>query len=193
MPLANRIILAALTLAGLTSAPAFAAEPKVDFNRDVRPILSNNCFTCHGPDEAERKADLRLDTFDGATAELDGSHAVVPGDASASSLLARITSADADEQMPPPESGKKKLTAQEVETLTRWIEQGATYAKHWSYVKPVRPQLPEVTDKSWPRNGVDHFILERLEKEGLTPSPEADKYALIRRVTLDITGLPPTL
>ena len=170
-------------------------DRRVDFNREVRPILSNRCFACHGPDAAKRKGvgkPLRLDTEDGAFADLGGYSAVVRGKPSESELLARVKSDDPDEVMPPPKHGAK-LPAIEVERLDRWIKQGAPYAKHWSYVRPTRPPLPEVKTPGWGRNEVDRFLLARAEKEGLAPSPEADKPTLIRRVTLDLTGLPPTL
>jgi hypothetical protein len=177
-------LLFALALFGLAS-PARAADPAIDFNRDVRHILSNNCFQCHGPDEKVRKADLRLDTERGANS------VVVKGKPDESELIKRITAGEDDGMMPPRKTGKK-LTATEIDTLKRWVAQGAPYAKHWSYVKPVRPALPEVKDTTWSRNAIDRFILARLEKEGLKPQPEADRYALIRRVSLDLTGLPPT-
>jgi mono/diheme cytochrome c family protein len=171
---------------------AGAAERATDFNRDIRSILSNNCFKCHGPDTAERQAGLRLDTPTGATAETDsGAYAVVPGKPEASELISRITSDDADLRMPPATSAKQ-LKPAEIELLRAWIKQGATYAKHWSYEKPVRPDLPAIANKSWPKNEVDYFLLARLENEGLAPSPKADRYALIRRLSLDLTGLPPT-
>src|SRR5262245_32405536 len=171
-------------------SPAPAA--KVDFARDVRPILSENCFACHGPDAKARKAKLRLDTKAGAFTELrSGGHALVPGKPAESALIERITTADHDELMPPPKSGKK-LTPQQVTLLRRWVEQGAQWSTHWAFEAPRRPPLPKVANAAWPRNGIDHFILARLEQEGLAPSSEADRVALIRRVTLDLTGLPPT-
>ena len=160
-----------------------AADPPIDFNRDVRPILSNNCLACHGPDPAARKAKLRLDTYDGATK----SGAVTPGKPEKSDLIARVTSKHDNDLMPPPESGKK-LTAKEKETLRAWVAQGGQYASHWSYVKPVRPELPKGA-----AHPVDAFLLARLAKEGLKYSPQADKPTLLRRVALDLTGLPPTL
>src|SRR5262245_4474088 len=169
------------------SAPA--AAQSVDFNRDVRPILSNNCFACHGPDEKVRKAELRLDTREGATADLDGRRAVVPGKPEASELVARIAAQDT-EVMPPKKTGKK-LSKAEINVLTRWVKEGATYAKHWAYVAPVRPVLPAVQNAAWPKNAIDRFTLARLEKEGLKPTAEADRYALARRLALDLTGLPP--
>ncbi len=179
----------------ISSSLAFAAEKPLDFNREVKPILSNKCFFCHGPDEAERKGGtdgLRLDTAEGATADLGGHAAIVPGNPSKSELFARITTDDADLAMPPRETGKQ-LTAEEIAILKKWIEQGAKYSQHWSYVPPQRPAVPAVKNNAWPKNDVDRFLLARLEQESLAPSAEADKYALIRRVTLDLTGLPPTL
>jgi hypothetical protein len=171
------------------------AAPPVDFNRDIKPILSNNCFKCHGPDAAARKGGsdgLRLDTFEGATADLGGYSAVVPDNLEQSALVARVSSADPDERMPPVTSGKK-LTAHEIELLSAWVGSGAKYAGHWSYVKPVRPSPSQVADNTWPRNDIDRFILAQLEREALRPSPEADRPALARRVSLDLVGLPPSI
>ncbi len=165
-----------------------SARADVDFNRDVRPILSNNCFACHGPDEKERKGKLRLDTQEGAL------KALTPGKPDDSELIARVASADADMLMPPAKSGKK-LTAKEVETLTAWVKQGGKYATHWSYVKPTRPPLPVNPDRKGggdSANPIGAFIRARLAKDGLQPSPEADRFTLVRRVALDLTGLPPT-
>ena len=164
----------------------------IDFNREIRPILSENCFKCHGPDEKERKAKLHFDRKEDAfKSAKSGNFAIVPGDTAKSKLVVRITSKDPDELMPPPESGKK-LTARQVELLTRWIAEGAKWQEHWAYVKPERPPIPEVKNKKWPRNEIDRFVLARLEKEGLKPSPEADKTTLDRRASFDVTGLPPT-
>jgi hypothetical protein len=181
----------ASVLCWIAGAAGWGAEP-VDFNRQVRPILSQNCLTCHGRDEKKRQADLRLDVREIATAVRDAARAIAPGHPEASELLRRITSADAGERMPPPETGKK-LSPGEIETLIRWIKEGAPYAPHWAYLKPVRPPLPRVGGASWPKNAIDHFILARLEREGMRPSPEADRTALIRRVSLDVTGLPPAI
>lgn len=187
------ILSAAMTAPGIS---AQAADRPVDFTRDIRPILSNNCFYCHGPDEKERKGGdkgLRFDTADGIAADLgDGKKVVVPGQPDKSVLMHRVLATNHDELMPPPSSGKK-LTPHELELLSTWIKQGGKYAAHWSYVKPVRPALPTVKDPTWPRNEIDHFLLARLEREGLRPSVEADKYALVRRVSIDLTGLPPTI
>jgi hypothetical protein len=174
-----------------THSSAVPPELPVSFNRDIRPILSNACFRCHGPDDKERKADLRLDTKEGLFGDLGGHAAVVPGKPTESEMLRRVCSTEAGEKMPPPKSGKK-LTANEIDLLSRWIKQGAPYNTHWSYTKPVLSALPAVRNSAWAQNPVDRFILARLEREGLTPSPEADRYTLIRRVSLDLTGLPPT-
>jgi hypothetical protein len=178
--------------AAWAAGKAKAMGSAIDFNRDIRPILSDNCFACHGPDENKRKAKLRLDVKDDAFKPTkSGNFAIVPGDVSKSKLVERVTTKDPDEIMPPPKSGKK-LTAQQIDMLTRWIGQGAQWQTHWAFSKPQRPALPQVKNKRWPRNEIDYFILARLEKEGLKPSPEADKSTLIRRATLDLTGLPPT-
>lgn len=176
-------------------ASPVVADDAIDFNRDVRPILSGTCLTCHGPDPETRESGLRLDDRASAIGELDsGSTAVVPGDSAASELIARITSDDEDLQMPPADSGQR-LTAEQIETLTRWIDQGAEFSAHWSYVAPERPAMPEVPAKlaAWPQNPIDHFVLQPMLQHNLKPSPEADRYALVRRVHLDLTGLPPTI
>jgi len=178
----------------LTSAfaPVFAlADDEIDFNRDIRPILSDNCFQCHGPDATHREADLRLDQEDVAKADRGGYQVIAPGELEASELIARITADDAEERMPPPDSGEK-LTADEIELLRRWIEQGASWARHWAYVPPRRHPAPEVKDQAWPRNWIDRFLLARIENEGLAPSPDADPVTLVRRLCFDLTGLPPS-
>ncbi len=182
-----------VALLAVACATARAGEPRPDtvrFNRDIRPILSGVCFRCHGPDAARRKADLRLDTADGAFADLDGRHAIVPGDPEASELLYRISADDDTERMPPPQAGEA-LKPGQVALIRRWIEQGAKWEPHWSLVPPERPEIPAVKNPSWARNPIDRFIQARLEREGLSPSPEADRATLLRRVTLDLTGLPP--
>jgi hypothetical protein len=170
----------------LTGLSAHAA---VDFSRDVLPILSDNCFQCHGPDAKARKAGLRLDSEQGALRKANA--VIAPGKSAASELIRRITSTDPDEKMPPPRSNHK-LTPRQIELLRRWIDEGARWGRHWAFQKPRRPALPAVTDRRWPINSIDFFVLARLEAEGLRPSPEASREALIRRLTLDLTGLPPT-
>jgi mono/diheme cytochrome c family protein len=174
-----------------SSGPASAADDKVDFNRDIRPLISNNCNACHGPDDKQRKADLRLDTAEGATADLGGYAAVVPGKPNDSEIIARLITDDEDEVMPPKGKGKR-FTPEQVALVRKWIEQGGKYDVHWSYAKPVKRDLPTVKDAAWPANEVDRFLLARLEKEGLKPTAEADRRTLARRVTLDLTGLPPS-
>ena len=182
------------SLGGLSS-PSIAADAaanKLDFGRDVRAILSNNCFKCHGPDEKQRQAGLRLDTRDGAIAKLEsGKAGIVAGKWSDSAIIARLTTDDVDLKMPPPSSGKK-VSAEQVEKLKRWIDEGAEYKPHWSFVAAARPELPKVSDESWIKNPIDRFVLAKLDKIGLKPSPSANKVTLIRRLTFDLTGLPPT-
>ncbi|HSG69811.1 MAG TPA: DUF1549 domain-containing protein, partial [Planctomycetaceae bacterium] len=184
----SRLILWKLSLSAILLLGAIqrsdSAEP-LQFNRDIRPILSDKCFKCHGPDSAARQADLRLDLREDALTLLR------PDDLAQSEVLARIRSTDPDVRMPPPDSNKK-LSPKEIQTLQRWIEQGAEYEPHWALIPPERPALPEVSNTDWPRNEIDRFVLARLERGGLAPSPEASKETLIRRVSLDLTGLPPT-
>jgi hypothetical protein len=175
-----------LGVAGLCSA----ADKGVDFNRDIRPILSDNCFTCHGPDDRRRMANLRLDTEDGLFANRGSYRIVAPGDAANSRLLARIGAADG-RRMPPPQAGAK-LTDAQIETVRKWIEQGARWERHWAFVPPQAAAAPAVRDGQWARNPIDRFVLARLEREGLKPSPEADRATLLRRLSFDLTGLPPT-
>jgi hypothetical protein len=173
---------------------AGAAEPEpatVEFNRDVRPILSDNCFNCHGPDKAKRKANLHFDTEEGAFVDLGGHRAIVAGKPEQSEMVRRITAADVEQRMPPARTGRK-LSEREISIIRRWIEQGAKWQLHWSFLPPGRQVLPKGNDVQWVRNPIDAFILARLEREGLSPSPEVDRTTLIRRVTLDLTGLPPT-
>jgi hypothetical protein len=163
----------------------------VDFNRDVRPILSDKCFACHGPDEHERKADLRLDTRAGALADLGGYQAIVPGDLKKSVFIERILHDDPDEIMPPTKA-HKPLDAKEIDILTKWIKDGAAYAEAWTYVPPKETHVPKPAKNShWIRNDIDSFILSRLQEEGLSPSPPADPNTLVRRLSFDLTGLPP--
>jgi hypothetical protein len=162
--------------------------PRISFNRQIRPILSNNCFTCHGPDEKQRETRFHFDTKEGAFLE-EG--VIIPGNAPKSKLVWRITNPDPEKVMPPPDSGHA-LTAAQIELLRRWIEEGATWDTHWAYTAPVRREPPEVRRRDWPRNAIDRFVLERLERESLEPSKEADRLTLLRRVSYDLTGLPPT-
>ncbi|HBI43305.1 MAG TPA: hypothetical protein DDY78_10680 [Planctomycetales bacterium] len=182
--------------AGAANQPAEANQmvpvAKVDFNHDVRHIFSNHCYACHGPDANKRKAGLRLDRKEDAFKKLkNGDLALVPGDLKKSALWDRVSATEDRKPMPPADFGKP-LSPKEIDTLKRWVVEGAQWEDHWAYIAPKRPQLPEVKNKSWPRNDMDYFILSRLEKEGLQPSPETDKAALLRRVSFDLTGLPPT-
>ena len=174
-----------LACAALGAAPV--GNLKVEYNRDVRPILSENCFFCHGPDKNQRKAKLRLDVRDEAIAK----EAFVPGKPEESELVKRILTTDEDDVMPPPDS-HKHLTDAQKDILKRWIAQGAEYQPHWAYVTPTRPELPAVKNKKWVRNPVDTFILQNLEAKRIKPSPEADRRTLLRRLSLDLIGLPPT-
>jgi mono/diheme cytochrome c family protein len=178
------------------SPVAAAARPeagRVSFNKDVRPILADNCFACHGPDRNQRQAGLRLDREEGATAELPSGHvAVVAGDPDTSALIHRITDPDEESRMPHASSGKPRLSAEQVDTLRRWIAQGARWQPHWSYLAPVRPEPPPVRDADWARSPVDAFILARIEEAGLAPSAEAGRRDLLRRLGFDLAGLPPT-
>ncbi|MBC7892291.1 MAG: DUF1549 domain-containing protein, partial [Sphingobacteriaceae bacterium] len=168
---------------------------KLDFNIHVKPILSDKCFACHGPDKTKQKAGLRFDLPESAFAyqsKESGRHALVPGSRGKSEVVARILSANPKERMPTPES-HLTLSAEEKATLLRWIEDGAEYKPHWSLVAPVKPEIPEVKKEGWVKNDIDRFVLKKLEEKGLAPSAEADKETLLRRVSLDLTGLPPTL
>ena len=168
---------------------------QVDYNLHVRPILSDKCFLCHGPDKNKREAGLRLDTPEGAYAalkETKGGHAIVPGDLADSEVYHRLLTTDPERMMPPP-SSNRVLTDYEKALLFRWVEQGAKYKPHWAFIKPQKMGPPVVKNTAWPKNDLDRFILQKLEEKGLPPSPEADRETLIRRVTLDLTGLPPTL
>ena len=169
--------------------PALAQD--MQYNRDVRPILADRCFACHGPDAAARQAELRLDVAEFATSDRDGRKAIHPGKPEMSELLRRVTSTD-PERMPPADSGEP-LTAREIATLRRWIENGAEYQMHWAFLPPKRPTPPDVKNVRWPVNEIDRFVLAWLERDGLAPSPEASPQTLIRRVSLDLTGLPPSL
>jgi hypothetical protein len=177
----------------VAAVPAAArAEDRVSFARDIRPILSDTCFLCHGPDETERKADLRLDTRHGALGQRDGAAPFVPGKPDDSEAWIRMTADDPTMRMPPPKSGKK-LTDRQLALVKTWIEQGAKWDTHWAFEAPQRPALPKAKISGWVRNPIDDFVLARLEREGLRPSPPADRVTLLRRASLDLVGLPPTI
>ncbi|MCI0464209.1 MAG: PSD1 and planctomycete cytochrome C domain-containing protein [Gemmataceae bacterium] len=186
-------LLAGLALAQSPPQPAAKNPPgKVQFARDIQPILAANCLLCHGPDEKERKGGLRLDLRQAAIKELrSGARAIVPGNSKDSELIARINSTGSDRM--PPAKGHAALKAHQKELLRRWIDEGAEYQKHWAFVAPQHPEVPAPRNAGWARNPIDRFVLARLEREGLKPAPEADRYALARRVAIDLTGLPPTL
>ena len=179
-----------IVFAGSIGFAQLAVGTTVDFNRDIRPVLSRNCFACHGPDKKARKADLRLDVREGALAERKGVPAVLPGDRGKSELFARITTVDSGDRMPPEESGHE-LTLGEINTIGEWIDDGAPYDRHWAFTPPSRPHLPKVKERTWARNGIDYFILSGLAATGGRPSETADRHTLIRRLSLDLNGLPP--
>lgn len=189
-PVANALpLLAALAVASLATLPALAAEPATQplvFARDVRPILSNNCFKCHGPDEHARQAGLRLDTREGAL------EAIKPGNPDGSLLIKRVLTDDVTERMPPIEVSAHGLTDAQVAVLRQWVAEGVSWGEHWSFVPPAQVDSPPASEPTWPRRPLDHWVLASLDTAGLSPSPEADRRTLIRRVSLDLTGLPPT-
>ncbi|MBL4884907.1 MAG: PSD1 domain-containing protein [Planctomycetaceae bacterium] len=176
-----------LCLLAIVTAGELLHAEEVNFNRDIRPVLSENCFYCHGQDPNKREADLRLDVRSAAIEY----GAIVPGNLSDSLLVERINSKDADLMMPPADSNRQ-LTVEQKELLELWINQGAKFESHWAYETPTRPAQPETKDKQWARNAVDHFVLNKLEAEGIAPSPEADRVTLIKRLSIDLIGLPPT-
>jgi hypothetical protein len=175
----------------VVAAIGVCAEKPVDFNRDIRPILSDNCFACHGPDDKRRMASLRLDAEAGLFADRGTHKIVVPGDPANSRLYVRISAAEKNSRMPPPQAGTT-LTSAQIDLIRKWIEQGAKWERHWSFTPPVGSPLPAVRNEKWARNPIDRFVLARLEREGLAPSPEADRATLLRRLSFDLTGLPPT-
>jgi hypothetical protein len=172
---------------GNQAAPPKPAEPPVNYSRDIKPLLTGRCYACHGPDEGQRKAKLRLDVRESALKK-----AIKPGNAAESPLILRISSDKPDQVMPPPKAKKELLTKGQIELLRRWIDQGAKFDIHWAYVKPARPPLPEVKDKNWPRNAIDRFIAAEQDKRGYKPAAKADRITLVRRLSFDLTGLPPT-
>src|SRR5215471_12737655 len=158
--------------------PVASAAPKIDFDREIRPLFSDKCFACHGPDEKQRQAGQRFDTKEG------GYRVIAPGDSAKSRLIQRISAANKASRMPPPTSGLS-LSDNQIDLIRRWIDQGADWETHWSYRAPKRPDLPPIKRRNWPRNPIDYFILARLERENLTPSAEADRATLLRRVSFD--------
>jgi len=172
-----------------------ASGEQVSYNFHVRPILSDNCYACHGPDANKREAGLRLDNPEGAYAALKenpGAHAVVPGNPGQSEVVRRIFSDDLTELMPPPESNLK-LTSEEKETIKKWIRQGGEYEPHWAFVVPEKAPLPKISTTDWAKNEIDHFILSKLERLGLEPNGPAEKMHLLKRLSIDLTGLPPAM
>lgn len=166
----------------------------VDYNFHIRPILSDRCFKCHGPDAQKREAGLRLDTEEGAYAALKdnkGKHAIIPGDPLSSVLYTRIITTDTAELMPPP-SENLPLSKFEIQLIEKWIKQGAKYKKHWAFIPPSKPSIPKVNDEEWPKQALDYFVLSAMEKKGYSPANESDKERLLRRVSIDLTGLPPS-
>ncbi|HEX4950002.1 MAG TPA: DUF1549 domain-containing protein, partial [Blastocatellia bacterium] len=180
------VVLLTVLVINFAYTPPSLSQTKIDFNRDIRPILSDKCFACHGPDATAKKIKLRLDS------EAAAKTVIVPGQPEKSKLIQRITHKDEAMRMPPADSGRT-LNDREKELLTEWIRQGAPWQSHWAFVVPTRPPLPAVKNKAWPQNAIDYFVLARLEKEGLQPAPEADRATLLRRLSFDLTGLPPTL
>ncbi|MBB6110026.1 hypothetical protein HDF23_002782 [Mucilaginibacter lappiensis] len=168
----------------------------ISYNFNIRPILSDKCYKCHGPDASKREAGLRLDMPESAYQALKDNpkaHALVPGEPSLSEVYKRISTQDTMELMPPPASNLKRLSAYEVDLIKKWIKQGAKYEKHWAFVPPKLPTVPQVKNTAWPKNQIDNFILQKLEQKGIDPNPEADKERLLKRLSLDLTGLPPSL
>lgn len=191
-PQRRTALLTRVLLVVWASLAGLQAGTPVDFNREIRPVLSEHCYACHGPDDGKRKAGLRLDEQESALAPLKSGHrAIVPGHPESSSLVQRLTTRDADDLMPPPAHGKPLQPAQ-IELLTRWVKEGAPWRRHWSFIPPEKPPLPSVRRSSWPSNPIDRFVLAKLEQAGLAPTADADKSTLLRRVTFDLTGLPPT-
>jgi mono/diheme cytochrome c family protein len=186
------ILLVAMAVAFLACGIPATADEKVNFNRDIRPILSDNCFQCHGPDEKKREGGLRLDAREHALKGGESGEAgILTDDPAKSALLRRVVSTNADERMPPKSTGKT-LTKQQIALLERWIKEGAEYEGHWSFQRVERPAVPEVTERGWSQHPIDRFLYARLQKEKLAPSPEATKEILLRRLSLDLIGLPPT-
>lgn len=182
-PVLIRIVFA---LAAVVGVPAFAEQPAIEFNRDVRPLFSDRCFKCHGPDSGSREAELRLDRRESATESV-----IIPGDSASSELISRITTDDPELRMPPEKAHKPLITKSEAAILARWIDEGAKYEPHWAYIPPRRPAIPKTKEADWPRGDLDRLILARQECAGVSPAPEADPRILIRRLYFDLVGLPP--
>jgi len=181
-----------LTVAAIAICTQFSPAADLSFSQHVRPILADNCFKCHGHDQQQRKGKFRLDVPESAMKPGKSGHVpIVPGKPDESELVKRITASNPEDRMPPVDSNKR-LTAEQIETLKQWVAQGARYEAHWSFIPPVRPDVPQVTNRDWTRTPIDRFILARLEKEGIHPSHESDKITLLRRLYLDLIGLPPT-
>ncbi|MSR47790.1 MAG: DUF1553 domain-containing protein [Planctomycetes bacterium] len=196
--MSNDLIQSGLLVAFAAAFPAaFPGESTlptvIRYDRDIRPLLADRCFTCHGPDDSKRRGKLRLDDPEFALAQREHGAALVPGDVDASELWARVTHESAKKRMPPADSRKKPLTQDEQELLRRWIEQGAKYETHWSFTAPTRPDLPTVRHPDWSKNPIDRFIAQKLEAQGVPPGALADRATLLRRLFLELTGLPPTL
>src|SRR5262245_60767644 len=191
----RRMAWTCLSVLAVVTRGVSAAEPveaKVDFNRDIRPILSDVCFQCHGPDKNQRKADLRLDVKEDVYKDRGGYALVTPGKLDESELYSRLVDTDEKQRMPPP-NALRQLTPSEIDLFKRWIEQGGQWQGHWAYIKPDRPAPPNVADeRGFVRNPIDRFVLQKLQEKGLAPAPEADRVTLIRRLSFDLTGLPPT-
>src|SRR5262245_18468644 len=179
-----RLLIPALVLIAIASI-AIAAEPAVDYTREIRPLLADRCYACHGPDSAKRKAKLRLDQRDEAIKV-----AIKPSNAADSTIVKRISSTHDDEMMPPPEAKKPRLSSEQVQLIKRWIDQGAKFDQHWAYVKPVRTEIP-VANGNWARSAIDQFVAAEHAKRGFQPAPPADRVTLIRRLYFDLIGLPP--
>ena len=189
-------LLAAISILFFKSNSRDALPATVSYNFHIRPILSDKCFKCHGPDANKREAQLRLEIADSAYAPLKetrGAFALVPGRPEESELYKRVSTADSSYQMPPPDAHLGMLTRHEIALIRKWIQQGAKYEKHWAFIAPQKHPLPEISNKRWVKNEIDYFILSRLDEKGLTPNEEADKERLLKRAALDITGLPPSL
>jgi hypothetical protein len=184
--LSQRRLLLSLTVSCATTLAL--AEPLV-YDRDIRPILSEKCFLCHGQDSKKRMAGLRLDSFEGATADRGGHAALVPGKPESSAIYRRITSQQPARRMPPV-SSNRTLTPEQIATLKRWIEEGGMYTKHWAFIPPKRPDIPKVADSSWVKQPIDAFVYQRLTSEHLRPSRPASPETWLRRVSLDLIGLP---